>query len=94
MIISFKNTTEIAQAVAQNLQQKRKWHKHSRAKAAELSGVPAPTIRRFEQTGEIAFRQLLMLVQVYGDTALFEQLFTLPKAKTMDELLARSQEKR
>lgn len=87
MIISFKSTAEIAQELALNLKKKRKWLKHSRAKAAEITGVPAPTIRKFEDTGKISLNQLLMLAQVYGETAYFEHIFDMPKARTMDELI-------
>ncbi|WED23662.1 XRE family transcriptional regulator [Vibrio sp. JC009] len=85
--MSFKSTSQISKELAASLKKKRIWMKHSRDKAAELSGVPAPTIRRFEDTGEISFRQLLMLTQVYGDLSCFEDIFSLPKARTMDELI-------
>ena len=87
MVVSFKSTAQVAKELAVNLKNKRKWMKHSRDKAAELSGVPAPTIRKFEDSGDISFRQLLMLSQVYGDLSCFDNLFSLPKARTMDELI-------
>lgn len=87
MILSLKSSEQVAQELAQRLKLKRKWFKHSRIKAAELSGVPAPTIRRFEDTGEISLRQLLMLIQVYDELSLLDDLFSLPKAQTMDELI-------
>ncbi len=87
MILSFKSTTQLSGEVAVKLKKKRMWMKHSRAKAAELSGVPAPTIRRFEDSGEISFRQLLMLAEIYGDLSCFDNIFNLPEARTMDELI-------
>jgi len=83
---------DIASFIAQNHKKKRKWMRHSRKKAAELSGVPASTIRRFEDTGEISLRQLLMLCQVYDELTAFKKLFLQPKARTMDELIKISDE--
>ncbi len=87
MIVSFKSTAQLSAELALNLKKKRIWMKHSRAKAAELSGVPAPTIRRFEESGNISFRQLLMLAEIYGDLSCFENIFNLPEARTMNELI-------
>ena len=64
---------------------------HSRTKAAELSGVPSATIRKFETSGQISLRQFLMLCHVYGDIAQLNGVFTIPIPQTMDQLL--SQEK-
>lgn len=74
--------------LAAALRQRRRARKHSRKKAAEVSGVPAPTIRRFETTGEISLRQFLMLCAPYGDLKSAEALFPEPGPATMDELLA------
>lgn len=92
MILSFKSSQEVALDLALRLKHKRKWLKHSRDKSAELTGVPAPTIRRFEDKGEISLRQLLMLIQVYDEFSSVDKIFALPKAKTMDELIERNQQ--
>ena len=65
----------------------RRSRKHSRQKAGEISGVPAPTIRRFETSGEISLRQFLMLTSAYGDLAASESLLPEPGPATMDDLL-------
>ena len=80
---------DLSEELATSLKNKRKWLKHSREKASELSGVPVPTLRRFENTGEISLRQLLMLCQVYGDPSGFKDIFTIPKARTINELIKR-----
>lgn len=87
MIVSFKSESEVAQGLALGLKKKRSWMKHSRDKAAELSGVPAPTIRKFEDTGKISLKQFLMLVSIYGDMSCLDDVFAMPKARTMDELI-------
>ncbi len=81
---------EVQRILAAELRRARKMRKHSRAEAATRSGVPAATIRRFEATGEISLRQLLMLCEVYGDLNKAIQVLEAPPAATMDELIARS----
>jgi len=88
-MLSIISSGDLSEELAISLKNKRKWLKHSRDKASELSGVPAPTLRRFENTGEISLRQLLMLCQVYGDSSGFKDIFTIPKARTMNELIKR-----
>lgn len=86
-MLSISSASDLSGELATSLKNKRKWLKHSRDKASELSGVPVPTLRRFEDTGEISLRQLLMLCQVYGDPSGFKNIFTIPKARTIDELI-------
>ena len=83
-----KSPREVQDHLAAALRQRRRARKHSRQKAAEASGVPAPTIRRFETSGEISLRQFLMLCAPYGDLKRAEALFPEPGPTTMDELLA------
>lgn len=52
--------------------------------------MPEATIRRFEDTGEISLRQLLMLCDVYGNPGATEALFPKPEPQSMDELIAMS----
>jgi len=58
---------DIQQAFAAHLQGLRKAAKLSRAALAERSSVPAPTIKKFETTGQISFRQLLLIWQSLDD---------------------------
>ncbi|MBL4910565.1 MAG: helix-turn-helix transcriptional regulator [Alteromonadaceae bacterium] len=88
-MLSIISPADLSGELSRSLKIKRKWLKHSREKAAELSGVPVPTIRRFEDSGEISLRQLLMLCQVYGELSVFKNVFTIPKARTIDELIKR-----
>ena len=86
-MISISSPKELQDDLAEKFKSKRKWMKHSRANAAKLSGVPEPTIRRFENTGEISFRQFLMLCNTYGDLSIYTYSFSKPPARTMDELI-------
>ena len=90
MMLSIKTAREVQQSLGDALRRARRQRKHGREEAARRSGVPAPTIRRFESTGEISLRQFLMLCEVYGDPGKVEGAFPLPGASTMDELIANS----
>jgi hypothetical protein len=85
--MSFLTASEIQKSVSKKAKDRRKWLKYSREKASEVSGVPESTIRKFESTGEISFRQLLMLLQAYGDISVMNDAFENPPAQTMDELI-------
>jgi transcriptional regulator with XRE-family HTH domain len=70
--------TELQQAFAEHLRQLREKAKLSRATLAERSTVPAPTIKKFELTGQISFRQLLLLWQSLDDLSRLYQLTQQP----------------
>ena len=89
-MLSIKTSREVQQSLADALRHTRRQRKHGRKEAAKRSGVPAPTIRRFEATGEISLRQFLMLCEVYGDLETIEAALSPPVASTMDELIANS----
>jgi transcriptional regulator with XRE-family HTH domain len=63
MLFSLLDDTDISQAFATHLRGLRKEAKLSREALAERSCVPASTIKKFELTGQISFRQLLLLWQ-------------------------------
>jgi len=63
---------------------RRKLLKKSRRALSEQTGVPAPTIRRFEQTGEISLKQFTVLWWALSDEAeLIDFINSLEKAKKM-----------
>jgi transcriptional regulator with XRE-family HTH domain len=63
MNLTLLDDTDVSQAYAAYLRELRQQAKLSRAALAELSCVPAATIKKFELTGQISFRQLLLLWQ-------------------------------
>ena len=89
-MMSFVLPQDVQLTLAGLFQERRKSKKHSRNLSAELTGVPSATIRRFEVTGQISFAQFLMLVNVYGDLAIADNLFPAPKASSIDELMKQS----
>ncbi|MEZ9822740.1 helix-turn-helix domain-containing protein [Shewanella sp. 10N.286.45.A1] len=63
MNFSLLDDTDVSQAFATHLRGLRKQEKLSREALALRSCVPASTIKKFELTGQISFRQLLLLWQ-------------------------------
>ena len=72
--------------LAQRLQSRRLEKGLSRQALAELSGVPAPTIARFEQHHAIAMRQYIDLALALGYAEPLKELMKEPIYKTMEEL--------
>lgn len=77
---------ELMQQLAQRLQKRRLEKGLSRQALSEMSGVPAPTIARFEQHYAISMRQYLDLAITLGYADEVKRLMDEPKYKTMDEL--------
>lgn len=61
---------------------------------AQKSGVPTSTIKRFENSGEISLRQLLMLVHALGQLDVFDQLCkSEPEGMGMNEYIKQNENK-
>ncbi|EGM76845.1 XRE family transcriptional regulator [Rheinheimera sediminis] len=58
---------DVQKAFSEHLRKLRQQAKLSRLDLAERSTVPAATIKKFELTGQISFRQLLLLWQTLDD---------------------------
>ena len=92
--LSLLSATDVQTSMCEWLVSNRKALKLSRAKLASRSTVPAATIKKFETTGQISFRQFLMLWQSLDDLARLNAL-TKPSSKTnepprsIDEVLKR-----
>lgn len=78
---------DVQKAFAEHLRTLRQHAKLSRLDLAERSTVPAATIKKFELTGQISFRQLLLLWQtlddlkrLYGLTQQQAQSLTAPQS--------------
>ena len=71
--------TDVQQAFAAHLRQLREQTKLSREALAQRSSVPASTIKKFELTGHISFRQLLLLWQSLDDLKRLYELTQAPK---------------
>lgn len=79
--IELLDDNDIQQAFAAHLRKQREKQKLSRDALAKQSGVPASTIKKFELSGQISFRQLLLLWQCLDDLKRLHAL-TLTPAQT------------
>ena len=80
------SAVELMTQMAQRLQSRRLEKGLSRQTLADLSGVPAPTIARFEQHYAISLRQYVDLAMTLGYTDALKELMKEPIYKTMEEL--------
>ena len=77
---------ELMQQLAERLKARRLEKGLSRQALAEISGVPAPTIARFEQQYAISMRQYINLAIALGYAGQMQVLMKEPIYKTMEEL--------
>ena len=77
---------ELMKQLAERLKTRRLEKGLSRQALAELSGVPAPTIARFEQQHAISMRQYLDLAIALGYADQLQVLMQEAIYKTMEEL--------
>ena len=93
--MNFLTSAQIQREIAGHIRSLRRVQKLSREALAERSAVPAPTIKRFELTGEISFRQLCLLWETLDDLS---RLRTLCDAESMpksiEEVLANAKVRR
>ena len=77
---------ELMQQLAERVKARRLEKGLSRQSLAEISGVPAPTIARFEQQYAISMRQYIDLAITLGYAEQLQVLMQEPIYKTMEEL--------
>ena len=83
--LSLLSGADVQHALRDWLKRQRRALKLSRAALAERSTVPAPTIKRFETTGQISLRQFLLLWQCVDDLQRLQAL-TRPAEAPADRL--------
>ena len=88
MLYQFNQITsaELLQQLAERLKSRRLEKGLTRQVLAEMSGVPAPTIARFEQQYAISMRQYADLCIALGYADQLQVLMEKPVFKTMEEL--------
>ena len=77
---------ELLQVLAQNLQKRRLEKGLSRDALSALSGVPAPTIAKFEQKFTISLSSYVALAKALGYAKAVKELLSEPLFSTMEEL--------
>lgn len=78
MRFSLLDDTDVSQSFATHLRGLREEAKLSRKALAQQSCVPAATIKKFELTGQISLRQLLLLWQSLDDLSRLYDLLQAP----------------
>jgi transcriptional regulator with XRE-family HTH domain len=82
------SSAELIQLLAERVKERRLERGLSRQALSDLSGVPAPTIARFEQHYAISMRQYVDLVAALGYTDQLQEVMREPRYKTIEELEA------
>jgi len=77
---------ELLTILAQNLQKRRLEKGFSREALTELSGVPTPTIAKFEQKHTISLTSYVALANALGYSKAIKELLSEPLFSTMEEL--------
>lgn len=77
---------EIALQIAGNAKRLRLSQNLSRKTLSEKSGVPEPTLKRFETTGKVSLDALLLIATALGTVEQVAKLFASPTIQSMDEL--------
>ena len=78
---------DILLAIAHNEKARRKQEGLTQKELATQSGVSLPSLRRFEQKGEISLSSLLQIASVLAAEKEFLKLFPLKEYSSMKELL-------
>lgn len=88
LLYSFDMDTpdELLAVLADNLRKRRLEKGLSREALTELSGVPTPTIAKFEQKHSISLGSYVALAKALGYTKSIKELLSVPLYDTMEEL--------
>ena len=77
---------DLAQRLAVNVKRRRLEKGLSRSALSFMSGVPVPTIAKFEQHHSISLKGFLALAKALGYTDTLKSLLAEPMYSTMEEL--------
>ena len=79
-------TDDILKVLAENFQKRRLEKGLSRKMLSQMSGVPAPSIARFEQQHAISLGSFVALAKALGYSKDLKELLSQPLYNTMEEL--------
>ncbi|MDR2970188.1 MAG: helix-turn-helix domain-containing protein [Tannerellaceae bacterium] len=77
---------ELLTIMAENMRKRRLEKGLSRDSLAELSGIPAPTIAKFERRHTISLASYVTLAKALGYSQEIKELLSKPLYNTMEEL--------
>ena len=82
-----KTPSEISKALSNRVKQTRIRRSITQEELAERSGVSFGSVKRFEQTGEISLKHLILISKVLRCSEQWDELFSLSNYESMEELL-------
>ena len=82
----FTTPEEVMNGLALRFRKRRLEKGISRPSLQRLSGVPAPTIARFENTSKISLESFVKMVMVLGYSDELEKILSETKYRTMQEM--------
>ena len=94
LLVIEKTPDVIIKDIAERVKERRLESAFTQKELAKRAGIPLPTYRRFERTGEISFRSLVMLGIALGVMEEFLSLFSTKTYSSMDNLLEAGNKKR
>lgn len=84
-----KNATqEILKGISKRAKKRRLEKNLTQRAFAERAGVGYDAYRKFEATGEISLRNLILCAVVLDDTEIFSQLFSKKAYQSIDEIVS------
>jgi transcriptional regulator with XRE-family HTH domain len=84
--LELQTPRELAVTLAGRVKALRLYREWTQRETAERSGITLATYRRFERTGDISLHRLMRIVVVLGAYHGFDQLFSVPPARSIKEL--------
>lgn len=86
--LSDSNPTSIATSIAERMKRNRLELNLTQNALASRSGVSFASLRRFENTGEVSLKSLILIAIALDSTEGFSSLFSTKKYKTIDDVMA------
>ena len=78
---------EMMRSISQRVKERRLEKNFTQMTLASRAGLTLASYRRFELTGEISLRSLVMIASALDMTSEFETLFSTPTYQSIDQLL-------
>ena len=92
--IIFNTPDSILHEIAQRIKERRLERNLTQKAFAKRAGIGYDAYRRFESTGDITLRNLILCAIILNDTDCFADLFTQKTYQSIDELLKLREVKR
>lgn len=87
LILKLSTPQDILQSIAKRVKERRLERRYTQKKIAALSGIPLPTYRRFENTGEISLRSLIFIAIALDMEEDFSLIFATKTYSSIDDIL-------